>query len=130
MNPLRVLMAEDEVLAAEVLEEALAEAGFAILSAEDGQAALELADGHGFDVLLTDLRMPRMDGRELIQRLRQRFPGLPVVVMTGYDPGAEEVALHAGGGPLRLLAKPLRLADVVAAVIDVAGARFRPGFAP
>jgi CheY-like chemotaxis protein len=127
MTAIRVLMAEDEALAAEVLEEALAAAGFAILCAEDGQAALELAEGHGFDVLLTDLRMPRMDGRELIRRLRHRFPNLPVVVMTGYDPGGNDVALQAGDGPLRLLAKPLLLSDVVAAVIDVAGDRFGQG---
>jgi CheY-like chemotaxis protein len=120
MRPIRVLMAEDEILAAEVLEEALAEAGFAVLAAQDGQAALELADCHGFDVLLTDLRMPRLDGHELIRRLRGRRPDLPVVVMTGYEVVDHESALRTGGGPLRLLTKPLRLHEVVAALIDVA----------
>ncbi len=117
MRAIRVLMAEDEVLAAEVLEEALSAAGFAILAAVDGQAALDLADHHGFDVLLTDLRMPRMDGGELIRLLRLRRPNLPVVVMTGYDP--EEARLLEGPGPLRLLSKPLRIDQVVAALVDV-----------
>ena len=121
MRRLRVLMAEDEALAAEVLEEALADAGFSILMAEDGLAALDLAGRHGFDVLLTDLRMPRMGGHELIRRLRQRRPNLPVVVMTGYDPGDGEATLPSGPGPLRLLTKPLNLDSLVAALRDVAG---------
>lgn len=127
MRPIRVLMAEDETLAAEVLEEALVAAGFTILAAEDGQAALDLADGNGFDVLLTDLRMPRMNGCELIQHLRRRRPDLPVVVMTGYDPGATEAALLTGQGPMRLLNKPLRIDEVVAALVDVASARISAG---
>ena len=63
VRPLRVLMAEDEWLAAEVLEEGLIDAGFEVLPARDGEAALEFVSaGAGFDVLLTDLRMPRLDG--------------------------------------------------------------------
>jgi CheY-like chemotaxis protein len=118
---LRVLMAEDEHLAAEVLAEGLIDAGFTVLTAEDGQAALDLAAaGAGFDVLLTDLRMPRLDGRELIARLRAQRPGLPVVVMTGYPPNGAET-LHAGHGPLRLLTKPITLGPLVEAIRDVAG---------
>ena len=120
---LRVLMAEDEWLAAEVLAEGLSEAGFVVLTAADGQAALELAAGGAlFDLLLTDLRMPRMDGRELIARLRAERPDLPVVVMTGFPPPDGVSALHSGAAPLRLLTKPIEIAPLVAALRDVAGA--------
>ncbi|MFC7473684.1 response regulator [Dankookia sp. GCM10030260] len=119
---LRVLMAEDEGLAAEVLAEALAEAGFSVLTAADGLAALELAAGGApFDLLLTDLRMPRMDGRELIARLRADRPDLPVVVMTGFPPPDGAGALHAGQAPLRLLTKPISIGPLVAALRAVAG---------
>lgn len=119
---LRVLMAEDEWLAAEVLAEGLAEAGFTVLTAPDGQAALEMAArGEPFDLLLTDLRMPRMDGRELIARLRADRPDLPVVVMTGFPPPDGVSALHGGKAPLRLLAKPIALAPLVEALRAVAG---------
>ncbi len=122
MHPLRILMAEDEWLAAEVLEEGLLDAGFEVLPARDGEAALDLASaGAGFDVLLTDLRMPRVDGRELIARLRACRPDLPVVVMTGYPPNGGSAALHDGSGPLQLLTKPIELSRLIAALRSVAG---------
>ena len=121
-SALRVLMAEDELLAAEVIEEALVEAGFEVLAANDGQEALDLAaNGAGFDLLLTDLKMPRLDGKELIARLRAKRPDLPVVVMTGFPPPDGAVSLQAGPGPLRLLTTPVGITPLVAALRDVAG---------
>ncbi|HYZ30781.1 MAG TPA: response regulator [Crenalkalicoccus sp.] len=118
---LRVLMAEDEPLAAEVLRELLMDAGMEVLVAADGQEAVEIAEGGAcFDVLLTDLRMPRLDGRELIRRLRTVRPGLPVVVMTGFVPAEGTRAVQFGHGPLRLLAKPLMAALLLQAVQEVA----------
>lgn len=118
---LRVLVAEDEPLAAEVLAEGLAEAGFEVLAANDGQEAAEIAaNGACFDLLLTDLRMPRLDGKELIARLRARRPDLPVVVMTGFPPPDGAASLQAGRGPLRLLTKPIGITPLVAALRDVA----------
>jgi CheY-like chemotaxis protein len=118
---LRVLMAEDERLAAEVIEEGLTEAGFEVLAANDGQEAFDLAaNGADFDLLLTDLKMPRLDGKELIARLRAERPDLPVVVMTGFPPPNGVVSLQAGRGPLRLLTKPIGIAPLIAALLDVA----------
>ena len=119
---LRVLMAEDERLAAEVIEEALVDAGFEVLAANDGQEALDLAsNGAGFDLLLTDLKMPRVDGKELIAKLRAARPDLPVVVMTGYPPPDGAAALQAGQGPMRLLVKPVGISPLIAALRAVAG---------
>ncbi len=118
---LRVLMAEDERMAAEVIEEGLVEAGFEVLATNDSQAALDLAaTGAGFDLLLTDLKMPRLGGKELIARLRAERPDLPVVVMTGFPPPNGAVSLQTGHGPLRLLTKPIGIAPLIAALLDVA----------
>jgi CheY-like chemotaxis protein len=96
--------------------------------APDGQAAPEAvaeAEGGPFDVLLTDLRMPRLAGEELVRRLRARQPGLPVVVVTGcLTPGAERV-LRAAGGPLSILHKPVALDRLIAEVVRVASAGIR-----
>jgi CheY-like chemotaxis protein len=122
MNRLRILMAEDEYLAAEVIEEGLVDAGFDVLPACDGEAAMALfSAGAGFDVLLTDLRMPRLDGRELIARLRASRPDLPVVVMTGFPPAGGTAGLHDGSAPLQLLTKPFELGRLITALRSVAG---------
>ncbi len=71
--------------------------------------------------MLTDLKMPRLDGKELIARLRAKRPDLPVVVMTGFPPPDGAVSLQAGPGPLRLLTKPVGITPLVAALRDVAG---------
>jgi CheY-like chemotaxis protein len=119
---LRVLMAVGRTLAAEVIEEGLVEAGFEVLAATDGQEALDLAaNGAGFDLLLTDLRMPRLDGKGLIAELRARRPDLPVVVMTGYPPPDGAASLQTGRGPMRLLTKPTGIVPIIAALLDVAG---------
>lgn len=115
---IRVLLAEDEPLIAMVIEDALADAGFAVLTAGDGRAALDLATaGAGFDVLVTDLAMPHLGGLELIPRLRARRPGLPVVVMTGYlPPGTTERLSGQTSGPLAVLRKPFAMEQLVEAL--------------
>ena len=75
----------------------------------------------GFDLLLTDLKMPRLDGKELIAKLRASRPDLPVVVMTGFPPPDGAVSLQAGRGPMRLLTKPIGITPLIAALRDVAG---------
>ena len=107
MKRARILVAEDEGLAAMAIEDMLKDAGFDVLLAVDGQQALELASEHPFDLLLTDLRMPRLSGNELVRKLREGRPGLPVVVMTGYAPPGGVGALQSGHGPMVLLNKPL-----------------------
>lgn len=105
--PPAILVAEDETLAAMAIEDMLRDAGFEVLLAGDGQQALEIAELHHFDLLLTDLRMPRLSGAELVRKLREARPGLPVIVMTGYAPPGGVGALQSGYGPMVLLNKPL-----------------------
>mgnify|MGYP002780341056 len=119
-HPLRILVAEDEPLAAMVVEEILLELGHEVTLAADGAAALELAGHVAFDVLVTDLAMPRMAGWELIPRLRAGRPYLPVVVMTGYlAPGIAASLEEAGPGPMVVLQKPFNLGSLVDALEEV-----------
>jgi len=120
VHPLRILVAEDEALAAMVIEEVLTDLGHAVTLAADGQAALEVARCGRFDVLITDLAMPRLPGWELIRRLRARQPDLPVVVMTGYLPPSVGTVLFADdSGPLAVLMKPFDISALTAALARV-----------
>ena len=117
MAKLRILVAEDEALAAMAIEEELLAAGFEVDLAPDGEAALEAARRHLPDLLLTDLRMPRLDGVGLIRAIRALAPGLPVVVMTGSAGGhGPEAFRRPGEGPVALFAKPLDMDAVLAEI--------------
>lgn len=79
---MRVLMVEDEVISAKLLERALRQGGYDVLWVRDGVAALKALETQGpFDVLITDWMMPHMDGVELLRRVRERLQPLPLLVM-------------------------------------------------
>lgn len=111
----RILVAEDEALAAMAIEDELLREGYDVEVAMDGQAALEIARATMPDLLLTDLRMPRLDGVGLIRAMRGMAPDLPVVVMTGFAPlGGAEALRQEGEGPTIVLSKPLDMDALLA----------------
>jgi len=121
---LRVLVAEDERLAALVVEDALVEQGHQVVLARDGQEAIDIAQTYAFDVLVTDLAMPRVTGWELIPLLRARWAALPVVVMTGYlPPGGSQILFADKRAPLALLHKPFGIGQLFDALGRVAPER-------
>jgi two-component system cell cycle sensor histidine kinase/response regulator CckA len=110
----RVLVAEDDAVVRTMVKRLLQEAGFEVRTARHGDEALGMAiRGSGpFDLVVTDVRMPVMDGWELGRRLRERWPDLPLLFISGYD-----VELSAGSrraGPRQaLLRKPFDLDELI-----------------
>jgi CheY-like chemotaxis protein len=85
-RPLSVMVVEDSDDFRRVLCQYLRLRGFdPVLDAPDGQAAWERLQDEAVDLLITDINMPRMNGIELMRLAHQRHPGLPVVVVTGYQ---------------------------------------------
>jgi CheY-like chemotaxis protein len=83
---LRVLIVDDEPQIRDLVSRVLTNAGYRVTTAEDGAAALAAVAKEGTpDLLLTDLKMPMMDGDELAARLRQATPDLKVLYFTGYS---------------------------------------------
>ena len=87
-NP-RILVVDDEIAIRSVIARFFSRIGFDMVEAEDGASALATleADGWRFDLVLTDVEMPRMSGLELARRIRQRDPSLPILYMSGYVDG-------------------------------------------
>jgi len=114
----RLLIVDDEEPQRLMLDSILGRAGFDVATASDGAEALaRLADGP-FDLLLTDQRMPKMDGLELLEQARRIDPGLPVVLMTAY--GTVSTAVEAmKRGASDYLTKPFER-DELLLVIDKA----------
>ena len=121
-NCRRILVAEDDPLLAATVDDFLTGEGFCITLTGDGQEALEVASRAAIAALLTDLKMPRLDGVTLVRTLRASRPALPVVVMTGFAPTDWRTTLqHEGEGPLVLLDKPIKLAALLSALCQVLG---------
>jgi CheY-like chemotaxis protein len=82
----KVLIVEDNPNMSELLSDMLLQC-FDLKSqkAQDGENALVILGKENFDLIITDLRMPKMDGKELLKALKQNYPQIPVVVITGYE---------------------------------------------
>jgi two-component system, cell cycle response regulator CpdR len=123
----RILIAEDDDVMREYLARALTRSGYDVTTAATGGVALELLESGTFDLLLSDIVMPEMDGIELAQRA-QALPTPPrVMFITGFA----AVALHAHDAmpEARTLSKPFHLKDLVAEVGQVLHGSGRQGSA-
>lgn len=84
MNKYRILVVDDELLIRDLLYDFFSSQDWDIIVAEGGNKAIEYLKNQNFDIVLTDLKMPDMDGMALASRIRELYRGLPVVIMTGY----------------------------------------------
>ncbi len=84
MNPPSILVVDDELLIRDLLYDFFTGQGWSIAVAENGEKALQVLKNKQVDLVLTDIRMPEMDGLSLTAELRQNHPEIPVVLMTGY----------------------------------------------
>ena len=108
---IRILLAEDDQVMREYLTRALEKSGYAVVAVDRGTAALPLIEAEHFDLLLTDIVMPEMDGIELAQKAGDMRPELRVMFITGFA----AVTLKAGKTmpQARVLSKPFHLRDLV-----------------
>jgi DNA-binding NtrC family response regulator len=80
-----ILVVDDEPQVADTLRDLLEYEGFKVETAENGRQALDrLTSGHRFDLVITDMKMPEMDGLELLKRVQKLRKNLPVIVLTAY----------------------------------------------
>ncbi len=111
MKGFKILIADDEVLQRETLSGFLKKQGFEIIQAADGAEALEFIRKESIDLVLTDLRMPKMDGLELLSEIQQINPDIQVVVMTAH--GTIDTAVNAmHNGAYTYVTKPIDLSSL------------------
>jgi DNA-binding NtrC family response regulator len=105
---LTILVADDEKNIREGLREALMLDGYEVATAADGREALDIANRGDIDLLITDLKMPRFSGEELLKSITTQFPTVPVIILTGH--GTIETAVQAmHDGAYDFLTKPVNL---------------------
>jgi len=102
-----ILVVDDEKNYLVVLSAFLSEEGYETLTADNGRDALEIVESTDLDLVLTDMKMPSMDGIELLRRIKEKAPDLPVVMMTAY--GTVEKAVEAMQlGAFNFILKPFQ----------------------
>lgn len=110
----RVLVADDDLAIRKVIREALAREGFEVETAADGREALDLAEAAPFDLVITDLAMPNVDGRGVVREIRKRSE-IPILVLTVRAEEKEKVALLDAGAD-DYVVKPFGVAELLARV--------------
>ena len=120
-----ILIAEDEDPTREFLTRALAHEGHQVTAVADGGEALEALQAATFDLLLTDIVMPQLDGIALALKVTKDFPDLRIVLMTGY---ADEHARAHNLDTLvqKVVSKPFSMAEICSVVKTVLAAPPRP----
>jgi DNA-binding NtrC family response regulator len=94
------------------MAERLAERGFEVVEADSGEKALELLDQFAFDIIITDLRMPGIDGARVIRSAVERYPGIVAIVITGYGTVKDAVeAIKRGASDF--IAKPFQFDELM-----------------
>ncbi|MDH3892600.1 MAG: response regulator [candidate division Zixibacteria bacterium] len=115
-NP-SILVVDDELLIRDLLYDFFHDQGWDITVAESGQKALDIMQERQFDVLLTDLRMPAMDGMTLTSQVQQDYPDVPVVIMTGY-PSVDSAVAALRTRVADYITKPFNVNDLFKRVLS------------
>ena len=117
-----ILIVEDEAALAEAMAESFTDAGYLVDRAGDGEEALARLDGGRYDIIISDLKMPRMDGIQLFAALREGYPEMAehILFVTGDVIGTDAERFLAESG-CRWLAKPFRLNELMRVAREVMG---------
>jgi signal transduction histidine kinase/CheY-like chemotaxis protein len=113
-----VLLVEDDESIREFYKQSLEEYKFHVLEAGDGAEAFALFQKHAVDIVLSDIRMPNVDGLELLARIRTSGSKVPVILCSGYYVGLENELTRSDHKPNRIIDKPFKVKDMVAAIED------------
>ena len=110
-NSIKLLIVDDERIALRNLEHVMKKEGYDVTSTQSGMNALKLLDEQQFDVVLTDLRMEKIDGMQILTKTRERYPDSEVIMITGFATldSAVDAMRH---GAFHYIAKPFKLDEV------------------
>ena len=108
----QILIVEDDEAMREFLAQAISRSGYYVEAVPDGTEALRRVEEGNFDLLLTDIRMPGLDGVELARMARRRVPGLGVLLVTAYVQDALG-ATDLDGSRIDVLSKPFNLNELI-----------------
>ena len=111
----RLLVVDDDTVTCRLLADVFKRDGYAVIGETNPQRALARVAGEPIDLAILDVQMPEMDGLALLRGLRERLPGLPVVIMTAF--GSIDTAVQAiASGAVDYVSKPMDVEEIRATV--------------
>ena len=116
----RILVVDDESYVRDLLKRVLTRRGHEVDVAADGEAALELMGEHRYDLVLTDVVMPGIDGFDLLRRVKATYPAVTVIVLTGYA-RKQSISDFLLYGADEYLSKPFQVQALLDSVDRVVG---------
>lgn len=116
--PYRILVVDDDASLRQLNTEVLSQSGYEVDAAEDGDIAWESIQSNNYDLMITDQKMARVSGVELLKKLRAARMALPVIMATGTSPQAE-FTRHPWLQPAVVLLKPYTIPELLGVVRDV-----------
>lgn len=111
----KILVVEDEKDIRDMLEETLKRWGYETVFAENGKIGLEKFHSQSFSLVITDIRMPVVDGLSMLKRIRKEDPAVPIIVITGY-PSVDSAVESLVEGADYYIVKPIMLDDLEAKI--------------
>ncbi len=110
-----ILVADDDRTVANLIREIIERRGSNALVAYDGEQALKIFNNFKVDLIITDLKMPHVDGMNLIKTVRELNPEIPIIVITGYG-SDQNYSLSQTYGVTNFLSKPCSVLDISRAI--------------
>ena len=112
---MRILVVEDEAKVSNFVSRGLTAERFAVDVAADGQSGLELANTYAYDLIIIDLMLPKVDGTQVLRKIRAQNSNVPVLILTARDMVADKVG-HLEAGADDYLTKPFAFSELLARV--------------
>jgi DNA-binding response OmpR family regulator len=110
-SPVRILIVDDDEICREILRDSIEQSDVEVALSSDGIEGLERLAVEPFDILITDINMPRMDGLTLLREAKQRYPHILTIIITGY--GSLESAIEAiRQGTYDYMQKPFKIEEL------------------
>jgi DNA-binding NtrC family response regulator len=122
MPKIRVLLVDDEFAFTASMKIVLSHRGFDVKVAADGLTALPLIAGEGFDVVVLDVKMPGMEGTQVLKEIKRFAPDVRVIILTGYYSSSEEEDTLRRGAYAYLL-KPCPITELVDVIVSAASGK-------
>lgn len=111
----KVLIIEDDINIAKLIKEIVERKGNSAIIANDGEEACNVLNTTRFDLIVTDLKMPKVDGMSLIKMVRENDKDIPIIIITAYGSDSN-IALAKSYGVSKILSKPCSIMEISEAI--------------